>query len=424
MSLAQFHPTTPTARANFRHLYYDIGWFGLVSGSTMAFLAVYATRLGASSFQIGLLTAGPAVVNLLFSLPFGRFLENRPIIGTSYRSSILQRMGFVMLAPLPFLENYADQVFGVILITLLMAVPGTLLAIAFNAMFADVVPSEMRGPITSKRNAILAVTMTLSAVISGQILDRVDFPYGYGIIFLFGGVGALLSSYHIGRLRSPKELSVQVNSPVRYLPRISNAGRFFRQQFTIKAQGKTTFKRGLLRSMLGPFMVSYLIFYTFQYVPLPLFPLYNVRVLDLSDGIISLGTALFNVMMMFGSIVLSRWALGSRYKLLLTTGALLYSVYPLILFFARDETLFLIASLFGGLVISILNIGLINRLMERSPDDERPAFMAVHNLVLNLGILVGSLLGPWLADSIDLRTLMLVSGGLRAVAGVLLMRWG
>lgn len=424
MSLAQFHPTTPTGRANFRHLYYDIGWFGLVSGSTMAFLAVYATRLGASSFQIGLLTAGPAVVNLLFSLPFGQFLENRPIIRISYRSSILHRMGFVLLAPLPFLENYADQVLGIILITLLMAVPGTLLAIAFNAMFADVVPSEMRGPITSKRNAILAVTMTLSAVVSGQILDRVDFPYGYGIVFLFGGVGALISSYHLGRLRSPKEPSMQISKPIRNLPSISGAVGFFRKRFTTKAKEKRRYSEGLLHGMLGPFMLSYLIFYTFQYVPLPLFPLYNVRVLDLSDGIISLGTALFNVMMMIGSMALSRWALGSRYKLLLTTGALLYSGYPLILFFAKDESLFLFASLFGGLVISTLNIGLINRLMERSPDDERPAFMAVHNLVLNLGILVGSLLGPWLADSIDLRTLMLVSGGLRAMAGVLLMKWG
>ena len=39
---------------------------------TLAFVAIYAARLGATGFQISLLTAGPAVVNLFFSLPAGR----------------------------------------------------------------------------------------------------------------------------------------------------------------------------------------------------------------------------------------------------------------------------------------------------------------------------------------------------------------
>jgi len=40
-------------RANFLHLYLDIGWFGIVSGSAINFLNIYAARLGASALQIG-----------------------------------------------------------------------------------------------------------------------------------------------------------------------------------------------------------------------------------------------------------------------------------------------------------------------------------------------------------------------------------
>ena len=36
-------------RANFIHLYLDIAWFGVLSGSSIAFAAIYATRLGANS---------------------------------------------------------------------------------------------------------------------------------------------------------------------------------------------------------------------------------------------------------------------------------------------------------------------------------------------------------------------------------------
>ena len=45
---------------NARQLYLDIMWFGLLAGSAQAFLSVYMTRIGASGFQVGLLTAAPA----------------------------------------------------------------------------------------------------------------------------------------------------------------------------------------------------------------------------------------------------------------------------------------------------------------------------------------------------------------------------
>lgn len=71
----QFSSLSNEQRANMRHLYLDIAWIGITSGTTSSFLAIYATRLGASSWQIGLLTAGPAIINLLISLPVGRWLR-------------------------------------------------------------------------------------------------------------------------------------------------------------------------------------------------------------------------------------------------------------------------------------------------------------------------------------------------------------
>ena len=53
-------------RNNFLHLFLDIAWFGVLSGSAINFLNVYATRLGATPVQIGLLSATTAVINLLF----------------------------------------------------------------------------------------------------------------------------------------------------------------------------------------------------------------------------------------------------------------------------------------------------------------------------------------------------------------------
>ena len=82
-----------------------------------------------------------------------------------------------------------------------MSIPGTLLAICFNAMFADVVPAEIRGEVVGKRNALLAVSMTITTLVCGQLLDRIAFPFNYQIVFAVGALGAALSTYYLGQLK-------------------------------------------------------------------------------------------------------------------------------------------------------------------------------------------------------------------------------
>jgi hypothetical protein len=50
--------------SNFIHLYFEIGWFGVLSGSTINFISVYATRIGATGLQLGLMGAMSAIVSL------------------------------------------------------------------------------------------------------------------------------------------------------------------------------------------------------------------------------------------------------------------------------------------------------------------------------------------------------------------------
>ena len=206
--MTQTYLPTPdaTVRWNLRQLYWDILWFGVLAGTTLAFLSVFAARLGASSFQVGLLSAGPAVVNLVFTLPAGRWLEGKPLIRAAFLSSIGQRAGYLVLVAIPWLFiQQQGQVWAIIGLTLVMSVAGTLLAIAFNALYAEVVPVEWRGRAAGWRNALVAVSVTLTTLLSGYILDQVIFPLNYQIVFLIGACGALLSSYHLSRVRHPGE---------------------------------------------------------------------------------------------------------------------------------------------------------------------------------------------------------------------------
>ena len=91
---------------------------------------------------------------------------------------------------------------------------------------------------------------------------------------------------------------------------------------------------------------------------------------------------------------------------------------------AWDATMFWVASFVGGIAWALTSGGLINRLMEVVPEDGRPAYMALHNLALNLGILSGSFLGPILANIVGLKEALFLAGILRLMAGLVFIRWG
>jgi MFS family permease len=414
MTTEILHKPDPILRWNLRQLYWDVIWFGILAGSTLAFQAVYAARLGATGFQIGLLTAGPAVVNLIFTLPSGRWMEGKPLIRVSYRSAIWQRLGYVFMVALPWAFTSPEgQIWGLIWTTLVMSVAGTVLAIGFNAMFAEVLPPEWRAHAVGRRNILLAVSITVATILSGQILDRVEFPGNYQIVFLIGAIGAMLSSYHIGRLRK-SEIITQIDHLVEVETR------------KVKARIKraSLVRLDLIKGPFGLFMLAYLAFYAFQYFPVPLFPLAYVEQLHLSDGMIGLGNAFFYGTMMLASFRLS--ALSTRYghRNLLILSSLLFPVFPLLLGIAKGPELYYLACLIGGGVFAILSGALINRLMERVPAGDRPAHMTIHNLALNIGILAGSLLGPISADLIGLQASILLSAGLRLLVTGFLWLWG
>lgn len=409
----------PITHSNVRHLYADIFWFGILGGSAMAFLNVYAARLGASALQIGLLTAGPAVVNLLVSLPAGQWLYGRSLVPVSFWTSLLGRAFYLPLIFLPWLFSDPAQIRVMIWITLAMSLPGAILAISFNALFAGVVPVDQRADVVGRRNALLAVSMTLSTLISGQILDRLLFPLNYQLVFALGAAGALISSYHLRQLRA-------IDESAAFQPPQRRPFRLRRFSMRLPDQPFSSLKLpqpALLNGSFARFIAAYLLFYTFQYLCLPLFPLAYVNELKLTDGVISLGSALFYVTMFLVSLRLGHLARRFGHRYLLAASAMAFSLYPFFLGIARGPFLYWVASLLGGVVWGAISASLVNRLMERVPDDQRAAGMALHNLSLNLGILLGSLSGPFLGNALGVQPALLAGSGLRFLAGILLLLW-
>lgn len=415
--------------SNFYHLYLEITGFGILNGSTIAFLSVFAARLGASETQVGLLTAVPAIVNLAFALPAARFLERTATGKAVFWSSILQRIFYLFLIPLPFFLLPKQEVWTIIAITLIMSIPGTALAIGANALIGEAVIPEWRGFVVGIRNAFFSVATILAALICGEILNRVIFPTGYEIVFAIGFLGAAYSSYHLGHVHpisnmviSPSVKYVSINQQVeRSAKNIRRKNNIVRKWLVDQ---KNNLRLDILKGSYGRVITVLFAFHLFQYLSIPLFPIYMVQAVHFSDQTISLGNAMFYVTDFLGSMQLARMSSRLGNQKVTGLGVMLLGSYPFLLSMSKGLGMLLLTSAMGGLAWALAGGALYNYLLDKSPACDRPAHLAWYNLALNAAILIGSLSGPAISQLIGIRTALMIFGVGRFLAGIFVISYG
>lgn len=405
-------------RSNFFHLYLDIGWFGILSGSSINFLAVYAARLGASALQIGLIGAASAVVSLLIAIPSAQWVSRRNTGQAVFWSSVFYRLGYALWIPLPWLFGAQAQVWAIIVVTLLMAIPLTPLGVGFNALFAEAVPSQYRAHVAGVRNIVLSVAFMASSLLSGYILESVDFPTGYQIIFGIGFFGAAMSSLHLYFVRPLKK----DRAPLPSDPPADSASQ------TESPRGvpakPSSLRLDVLRGPFGKVVAVMLFFHLAHYIATPIYPLYNVNVLHLNDDHIGIGTALFYLTVLIGSTRLNRLVGRLGHRRVTGWGMIGMASYPFLLGLSQNVWHFYGVSLVGGVTWGLAGGAYANYLLERIPDHDRPAHLAWYNIALNAAVLASSFLGPLIADSVGLVAALMIFGGMRALAGVIVLRRG
>ncbi len=418
-------------RANFWHLYLDIAWFGVLNGTAISFMAIFAARQGADSFQIGLLNAAPAIVSLGVTLPAGRWLQQRSLTRAVFWTSIWHRLFYLTWVFLPFFLAPYLQVWALVALVLLMSIPGTVLAVGFNAMFAEVVPPDWRSHVVGVRNALLALVFIVTTLLSGVILDRLPFPSGYQVVFAIGSVGAMMSSLHLYLIRRPEEPTPHVGRslgdwahPGSYRTWAQDLRLSVGLRFVVRFRQRPSFDFSLLKTPFGLLLGLLFIFHLAQFLAIPLFPLYWVNELKLTDMQISLGNAVFYAIVLLGSMQLAGITARSDHKRVLVMGVVLMSLYPALTAVTNGLALFLITSAVGGLAWSLAGGALSNYIYERTPEGERPLHLAWYHLSFNAAILLGALCGPLLAEFTGLTAALAFIAIGRYLAALALWRWG
>lgn len=418
---------TPTQQRFYnRHLYGEIAWYGVLAGSALAFVVIYITRLGATPTQLGWINAGPALIALIATLPIGRWLSSQHMGKAITNTAIRHRLSYGLFVIFPFILPPQAQIWAYILLTLVMAIPGTILSVGFNSLYAAAVPPDQRGHVAGIRNALVALTLVVSSLVSGYILDRLPQTEGYAVVFMFGFIGGIIGLYHLAMLRGLRGDEGIDKSKVR-----SSMGDNFRGSaaplstgtmrpgiaLRIFARGKVILRPEIMKTSFGALVFALALFHFAQFIPAPLSPLFLVDELKLTDQQISIGTALFQFFVFLGSFQIGYLSRRKGNLWITVTGIFFLSIYPLALGLSTNMLHYLIASVLGGLAWALVGGALANYVLEVAPEHDRPAHLAWYNIALSAGVLLGSLAGPILADWYGLRWALVIAFIMRAISG-------
>ena len=399
-----FRGVPEALRHNFFHMYLDIASWGFYTGSTIVFLTVYAARAGATTQQIGLMSAGPALISLILSIPAGLFARRyvpKQIVTVSAFIARMLLLGYVVI---PLLPDENLRINALLVLTALIAIPNTLLNITFGPFLMSVIPSDWRGTVVSLRNAIMSVLSFVVTLVCGQILTGMDFPYGYQVVFFIGFLGALGTVYAISRTRvlNPDGIpALGKASPGLLLPRIdASAQCYIIIALLLFALNATTFMAA------------------------PVLPELYVNEIRLSDAVISVGAALTSMIVFVISLFVARLTrrVGNRQGTVI--GVAVFAAQTILLALARDAGGFLAASAVGGVASGILSAAQYNYHLDNLPREEQTVWIAWSTLLGNIAALLGSLAGPALADTIGIPWVLGGLALLRLLIGLAIFVWG
>lgn len=392
-------------KRNFRNVQID-GVGVSISNVASPFLPVFLTRLGATNFQVGLLTSMPGVTGLILALFVGRFLQTqRNIVSWYSLSRLLVILCFALTGILTLLIPEEYVIISTLAIWAFATIPQTALAVAFSVVMNAVAGPEGRYALLSRRWAIFGVTGVVGTFIVTRLINLISFPLNYAVMFMVLSLGGFLSFYFSRQIQLPDQVPPPLSDSRSPLEGIRNY-------------------LALLRA--NPAFVSFstkrFVYFSAIVLSLPIMPLYLVREVHATDAQIGTVNMAMNFVMLAGYFLWPRVSRrrGGRFVLLATTFGMM--LYPALSAATHRVELIILYAGVAGLFQAGLDLVFFDELMKTVPPEYSATFVALAQSMQYLATIIAPLLGTWLANYIGLGGALWLSAGLRLLGFLLFLR--
>jgi MFS family permease len=393
-------------KRNFRYVQIDA--IGVsISNVAAPFLPVFLTRLGASNFQVGLLSSMPGVTGLILAIVVGRFLQTRTNIVPWYGlSRLLVILCYALTGILTLSVSEQFVIIATLAIWAFATIPQTALAVAFSVVMNAVAGPEGRYALLSRRWAIFGLTGVIGTFIVTRLIDLISFPLNYAVMFMVLSLGGFFSFYFSRKITLPD----QVAPP---LPNIRSPIQNLKNYITLLRE----------HPVFLSFSSKRFVYFSALVLSQPIMPLFLVREVRATDSQIGTVNMTFTLVMLVGYFLWPRVSrrLGGRFVLLATTLGMTF--YPALSATTPQIHLITLYAGISGFFQAGLDLVFFDELMKTVPPEYSATFVALAQSMQYLAMIVAPLLGTWLAGyaSIGLGGALLLSAGLRLIGFLLFL---
>jgi hypothetical protein len=389
---------TPVQRQNFANVQRDAIGGGLATTAYL-FVPIFLARFGATSFQIGLFTAMPAITGIFLSVVAGRFLQSRRDFFKWWNGSrLVSFSAYALIGLTSLVVPKEGVVVAVLVLWALLTVPRTLMHVGFTVVMNLVAGPRGRYELMSRRWSIVGLVASISGALVGLVLDHLSFPLNYQLVFVALSLSGLISYHYGSRLRLPSVEPAAVGDGLSLMERIRHFVQLVRGEhpFISFATKRFIYTMGLMLAR-------------------PIFPLYYVRVVHATDAWIGIVNTAQTAILLVGYHFWTRQSKtrGPRFVLLCATLGL--ACYPALVSLTQQVGLMAAFALLGGAFQAGLDLVFFDELMKTVPPEHSATFVSVATSLQHFAMAAAPLLGTWLASWVGLGGALMASAALRLV---------
>ncbi len=357
------------------------------------FFPVFAiTILGATNYQVGLISSLPPLVALLMTIP-AAILLNRASAQKKLvaMSALLARLMFLLIVFVVYLPSDSFQSWAFLGIIAFISVPNTIANVGWQTLISGMIDESRRGQFFSDRNRLLTLVGLISTLCIGIFMkDATESIIAYQILFVLAFGFGLLEVFY---LLKQKEDVVETSD----------------EQIKKKSMDWSIFKH----SSYVWFLAAALLFNFGWQMAWGLFNIYNIRIAGATIFWISM-FAVGSMLMQFLTFPLwKKWADKYSNMQVFIWTAIGMSTTPFLTVLSTNLYYLTLIQTTSGFFVSGTVLLLFNLLLEQSPERYRTYGITTYNVLLAFVAFVAPQIGIWLLDVIGMNMSMYISSGLR-----------
>ena len=367
------------------------------------YFAKFAERLGASDYQIGLLTSLPHFVSIFAFIPGAILIESnsnkKNVTGTIM---LIHKFFYLLLAAVPFFYNINAASLFVILVGL-RNLPGSIVTMGYQSSIGDIFHPRDRGIAMGLKNRYATIFSMIVTFLSGLILTKVPKTNNETIILyqIFFVIAFVISLGEVIAYFKFKGMKKDKDKDCKYIDSL-----------------KTTLRQIPKEKDFIIFTLCSMFFHIGWMGAQPLFSIYSIKVLKANE----IGLSALSIASSISSIIAyTKWAKfadkkGNSFALSIAIFGM--GITPILYALSSTIKQLVLFNIIIGVSVAGTTLILFNQLLEVTPKENRTIYIAIYNTFIAIISAIAPMIGIILKEATNIKISLVIIGLLRITASV------